>query len=171
MSDHKLDVALQRRATLFAANHTDTFRLLNRAADDFPSLAVDKFNDVLIAHAYDNAPPATAMLPALAERVNARAVYVKHRPAEASKLSAAKRQHLAPPIPLWGEVIDETIATENGLRHLIRPGAGLSVGLFLDMRELRAWVRAHATEKMVLNCFAYTCGFGVAALAGGAARA
>ncbi|MGQ0602769.1 MAG: class I SAM-dependent methyltransferase, partial [Anaerolineales bacterium] len=42
---------------------------------------------------------------------------------------------------------------------------------FLDMRELRAWVRAHATEKMVLNCFAYTCGFGVAALAGGAARA
>jgi 23S rRNA (cytosine1962-C5)-methyltransferase len=66
--------------------------------------------------------------------------------------------------------VDELVAHENGLPYLIRPGAGLSVGLFLDMRETRAWVRAHAAGRTVLNCFAYTCGFGVAAAMGGAAR-
>ena len=38
------------------------------------------------------------------------------------------------------------------------------------MRETRARVRAWAAGKRVLNCFAYTCGFGVAATAGGATR-
>jgi 23S rRNA (cytosine1962-C5)-methyltransferase len=66
--------------------------------------------------------------------------------------------------------VDELVVLENGLRFLIRPGAGLSVGLFLDMRETRAWVRARAAGRTVLNLFAYTCGFGVAAAAGGAAR-
>jgi 23S rRNA (cytosine1962-C5)-methyltransferase len=60
---------------------------------------------------------------------------------------------------------------ENGMRFLIRPGEGLSTGLFLDMRQARAWVRHHAHGLTVLNCFAYTCGFGLAAWLGGAARA
>jgi 23S rRNA (cytosine1962-C5)-methyltransferase len=38
------------------------------------------------------------------------------------------------------------------------------------MREARAWLRAEAAGRTVLNCFAYTCAFGVAALLGGAAR-
>ena len=38
------------------------------------------------------------------------------------------------------------------------------------MREGRARVRAWAAGRRVLNTFAYTCGFGVAATAGGATR-
>jgi 23S rRNA (cytosine1962-C5)-methyltransferase len=56
------------------------------------------------------------------------------------------------------------------LRFLIRPGDGLNTGLFLDMRETRAWVRSQSAGRTMLNCFAYTCAFGVAARAGGAAR-
>ena len=41
-------------------------------------------------------------------------------------------------------------------------------GLFLDMRYGRDWVRANAEGKRVLNLFAYTCGFSVAAIEGGA---
>jgi 23S rRNA (cytosine1962-C5)-methyltransferase len=47
----------------------------------------------------------------------------------------------------------------------------LSTGLFLDMREARAGVRRLAAGRSLLNCFAYTCAFGVAALAGGATQA
>ena len=39
------------------------------------------------------------------------------------------------------------------------------------MRDTRAWVQAQAAGRTVLNCFAYTCGFGLAAWRGGAARA
>ena len=59
---------------------------------------------------------------------------------------------------------------EAGLTYRIRPAAGLAVGLYLDMREARTWLRAQARGRTVLNCFAYTCGFAVAARAGGAAR-
>lgn len=174
MSSPRLTAALARRASLAASTHTNAYRLLNRAADGFPNLAVDQFADALVAHVYnagERVEPPLKILRTLAEQTHARAVYVKYRPTQASTLSEKERARLTPPTPLVGEPVDEIVASENGLKFLIRPGAGLSVGLFLDMRELRAWVRQHAAGKTVLNCFAYTCGFGVAALAGGAARA
>ena len=39
------------------------------------------------------------------------------------------------------------------------------------MREGRRWAKEESSGKTVLNLFAYTCGFGIAAHAGGAARA
>jgi 23S rRNA (cytosine1962-C5)-methyltransferase len=60
---------------------------------------------------------------------------------------------------------------EQGLAFGIRPGEGLAVGLYLDMREARGWVRSHARGRTLLNCFAYTGAFAIAARAGGAARA
>ena len=69
---------------------------------------------------------------------------------------------------LHGEHIDEWIITENGLRYKVDFGKKQNSGLFLDMRYGRNWVREHAQGKRVLNLFAYTCGFSVAAIEGGA---
>ena len=69
-----------------------------------------------------------------------------------------------------GPQVSGFLAREEGLNYLIRSTGGLSSGLFADMREGRGRVRAWAQGKTVLNTFAYTCGFGVAALAGGAER-
>lgn len=57
---------------------------------------------------------------------------------------------------------------ENGLKFQLDIGRNQNFGLFLDMRLGRDWVREHAAHKNVLNLFAYTCGFSVAAIAGGA---
>ncbi|GGK60836.1 class I SAM-dependent methyltransferase [Amphritea balenae] len=57
---------------------------------------------------------------------------------------------------------------ELGLSYNVRPLRNQNSGLFLDMREGRRWVKDHSTNKRVLNLFAYTCGFSVAAIAGGA---
>lgn len=172
MTQPRLDAALARRAPLFRAPHTNAFRLLHRAADGFPTLAVDRFADVLVAHLYEGASAEAArpILSRLASGTRARAVYVKHRPRQASVVTEPERADLAPTAPLIGEAVEALTVLENGLSYLIRPAAGLSVGLFLDMREVRAWVRRHAAGKMVLNCFAYTCGFGVAATKGEASR-
>lgn len=56
---------------------------------------------------------------------------------------------------------------EAGLRFELR-FVTQNNGLFLDAAPARAWVRAQARGLRVLNLFAYTCGFSVAALAGGA---
>ena len=61
----------------------------------------------------------------------------------------------------------QTTAAENGFRFGIDFGAGYSVGLFIDQRENRRFVRESKPHR-VLNCFAYTCSFSVAAASGGA---
>ena len=67
-----------------------------------------------------------------------------------------------------GEVSDTLVVEEAGLRYQVRPLQNQNAGLFLDMRPGRAWVREHAAGARVLNLFAYTCAFSVAAIAGGA---
>ena len=56
----------------------------------------------------------------------------------------------------------QTVATERSLRYGIDFAAGYSVGLFVDQRENRRFVRQVA-PKNLLNCFSYTCSFSVAA--------
>ncbi|MDO9623280.1 MAG: class I SAM-dependent methyltransferase [Pseudomonas sp.] len=69
---------------------------------------------------------------------------------------------------LLGEVRDEWLIGEHGLHFKLDLGKKQNTGLFLDMRYGRRWVQAQAEGKRVLNLFAYTCGFSVAAIAGGA---
>lgn len=169
-----LETAWARRAPLHNDPYTNAYRLLNAQADGFPNLTVDCFGAVLVAHVYEARPPLRPPLAALRPLLTwtqASAAYVKYRPVQANTLSEAERAQLAPAVPALGAPLEETLIRENGLTFAIRPGAGLSVGLFLDMRDLRRWVRDQAAGKTVFNGFAYTCGFGVAALAGGATRA
>ncbi|CAM3910295.1 class I SAM-dependent methyltransferase [Shewanella aquimarina] len=69
---------------------------------------------------------------------------------------------------LYGEVPEPHIVSENGARFQVHLLRGQNHGLFLDMRAGRAWVKANAAQANVLNLFAYTCGFSVMALQGGA---
>src|SRR5438045_4258874 len=59
-----------------------------------------------------------------------------------------------------------TVVMERGLRFEIDFSGGYSVGLFIDQRENRSFVRKRAPKRM-LNCFAYTCSFSVEAAIGG----
>ena len=63
------------------------------------------------------------------------------------------------------------MVTEDGARFRVHVLTGQNHGLFLDMAEGRRWVRQLAGRQprlKVLNLFAYTCAFSVAALQGGA---
>ena len=77
-----------------------------------------------------------------------------------------------------GSVPDPHTVTESGARYRVHVLRGQNHGLFLDMAEGRRWVRDFAAAfkareecgARVLNLFAYTCAFSVAALQGGAAQ-
>ena len=77
-------------------------------------------------------------------------------------------EKFAPTEALLGEATDRTVVTEHGLSYHIELGKAQNSGLFLDMANGRHWVYEQATNKNVLNLFAYTCAFSVAAIAGGA---
>lgn len=71
---------------------------------------------------------------------------------------------------LLGEPVESCTITEEGLRYQVDLGSKQNNGLFLDMRYGRNWVRDNARGSNVLNLFAYTCGFSVAAIEGGAEK-
>jgi 23S rRNA (cytosine1962-C5)-methyltransferase len=60
-----------------------------------------------------------------------------------------------------------TVVAERGLQFALDFGAGYSAGLFVDQRANRSYVRRAKPERL-LNCFAYTCTFSVAAAMEGA---
>lgn len=59
---------------------------------------------------------------------------------------------------------------ENSLHLEFRNESGLSCGLFLDQRDNRQWLKDISRDKRVLNLFAYTGAFSVAAALGGAQK-
>jgi 23S rRNA (cytosine1962-C5)-methyltransferase len=167
-----LQRAFARRSVLLADGRTTAVRAVNSRGDGLPDVTVDWFDGVAVLSLYRAIPSAEerALAEALVSGVGARSVYLKRRPREARVVAQAAREHLAPPLPLAGEHVPELLVKENGLSFRVRPSDGLAVGLYLDMRDAREWLRAHVAGKTVLNCFAYTCAFGVCAHAGGAAR-
>jgi len=62
----------------------------------------------------------------------------------------------------------QTIVEENGINFEVNLNDGLNCGLFLDMRRNRWLISQACRGKKVLNCFAYTCSFGVYARHAGA---
>jgi 23S rRNA (cytosine1962-C5)-methyltransferase len=69
-----------------------------------------------------------------------------------------------------GSVPDPHVVTEHGVQFVVRLLHAQNHGIFLDMANGREWVQKNAKQQKptVLNLFAYTCGFSLAALAGGA---
>lgn len=67
-----------------------------------------------------------------------------------------------------GSVPEPHTVQEQGARYRVHVLRGQNHGLFLDMAAGRQWLREQAAGQRVLNLFAYTCAFSVAALQGGA---
>ncbi|WP_395027069.1 class I SAM-dependent methyltransferase [Comamonas odontotermitis] len=75
-----------------------------------------------------------------------------------------------------GSLPDPHTVAEDGARYLVHVLRGQNHGLFLDMAAGRRWVRQYIARQpdpgscKVLNLFAYTCAFSVAALQAGAGQ-
>ena len=62
------------------------------------------------------------------------------------------------------------VIEEHGLRLEVDIEGGHKTGFYLDQRENRRLVRELSAGRSVLNCFCYTGGFSLQALAGGASQ-
>jgi 23S rRNA (cytosine1962-C5)-methyltransferase len=149
---------------------TDGLRLANGGADGLPGVAVDLYGEHLVVSL--SSPEAEAAREAIldaAMRLEPKGVYLKVRPKDSSRVVDTRREELAPREPVRGEAAPEAFTVhELGLPFEVRLGDGLSTGVFLDQRENRRRVREMARGLRVLNLFAYTAPFTVAAVAGGA---
>lgn len=76
--------------------------------------------------------------------------------------------HGSPSTVVAGELPQECYAIENSLKYKLNFLNSQNIGFFPDMKEGRSFVRNNAKGKNVLNLFAYTCPFSVAAMEGSA---
>ncbi|HMQ16306.1 MAG TPA: class I SAM-dependent methyltransferase [Phycisphaerae bacterium] len=166
--------ALRRRADLLP--RLAALRLVNDRGDGLEGLVIERLGPVLIAQLHEGRLCAGAetlrpVCERLAAQLGASAVYRKTFPRDRSRALARLEAQLTDPAPWIGAAArPEIVIDEDGLRLIVRPYDGYSTGLFLEHRDNRALVRRRAAGRRVLNLFAYTCGFSVAALAGGAAE-
>ncbi len=167
--ENKLDCA---RLLRYHARLEDTtaHRWLNGEGDGLPGITVDRYGDYLMVQLYTPAWDAhlDKLTPALQRIFNPRGIYRKLRPQETRALEARKKNKeysrliagSAAPVPL--EVV------ENGLNYLVDLREGLNTGLFPDQRRNRQELMTRVAGKRVLNLFAFTGAFSVAAAAAGA---
>ncbi|GMU38102.1 MAG: hypothetical protein AMXMBFR22_22930 [Phycisphaerae bacterium] len=170
------DKALARRIECLLDDTTDAFRVLSGDAEGLPGVNVDKFGDVMVIHLLDgrntpNRATRVALARLLHRTFDVAAVYQKIAPKDRSHLLAEEAEALVTDRPLAGRPTDPIVRVqERGLCFETHPLDPLAVGIYLDHRENRARVRELAAGQRVLNLFAYTCGFSVAAAAGDAAE-
>jgi 23S rRNA (cytosine1962-C5)-methyltransferase len=145
---------------------TNAQRLVNGEGDGLPGLVVDRYADVLVLQVatlgMEKLKP--AILDQLINALKPRAIYEKSDLPTRGEEGLADFEGL-----LHGEAIERVEIAESGLRFGVEIQGSQKTGFYLDLRESRSLVRALADGRRVLNCFCYTGGFSVAALAGGAA--
>ena len=168
----RIRAAARRRGALIASSHTNAYRVFHAEADGVPGVTVDWFDGVAVCSLYSHWDESAERewVAALAGELEVRAVYLKRRPRQASRIAPRQIPSLAPEEPAFGQRVNEQTVVESDLRFRIRPAEGLAVGLYLDTRDTRRWLYLEARSRTVLNCFAYTCAFDVYARAGGAKR-
>jgi 23S rRNA (cytosine1962-C5)-methyltransferase len=169
----RIEAAVAMRARLPIAS--DGVRLVHGEADRLPGLVVDRYGDTLSAQflsaGAERWKPAIA--DALLQATGAARLY------ERSDTSARQREGLAPASG-WLRPARSDEATSTGVtirehdwRFALDVASGHKTGFYLDQRDNRklfADTVRHFGFGRILNCYCYTGGFSVAALAGGAAH-
>jgi 23S rRNA (cytosine1962-C5)-methyltransferase len=164
----RLAAAVTRRRADPLLAGTDAVRLVNAEGDGLPGLVVDRYADVLVVR-----PSTSGML----QRIEALAATLREATGAAVALLRPDAVSLrrvgvgAGEALLWGAPPETPVTiAERGRCYRVDVQRGQKTGFYLDQRDARDLVVALAAGRRVLDAFAYTGGFAVAALQGGAAH-
>jgi 23S rRNA (cytosine1962-C5)-methyltransferase len=149
---------------------SDGMRLVHGESDGLPGLVVDRYGDTLVAQflAAGTERWKKVIADALLQATGLSKLY------ERSDANARSLEGLEPAAGwLRGDGPTELAIQEHGWRFGVDIAGGHKTGFYLDQRDSRRLFAAYTGRlrfQRVLNCYCYTGGFTVAALAGGAAH-
>lgn len=150
---------------------TSAYRLVHGENDGLPGLRIDWWDHAatVVLDSPALAPLLDDVLDWLEDRRQPRAVFLCYRPdpRDTRDFSAVTP---APGLVRGHALPAEVRVTERDIAFLVRPWEGPDVGLYTDMRGVRRWLEPHWGGTAVLNTFAYTAAFSVAAAMGGASE-
>lgn len=156
--------ARRRGLGLLGNSETNGFRLVHAEGDALPGLVVDVFASTYVLQFQSRGMLRLreAIVASLKDICGDALACIYQKSFE---LSEEKKE--IPGEYLFGQP-GERRFLENGLSFNVDWEHGQKTGFFLDQRDSRALLKKYAKGRSLLNCFSYTGGFSVAALAGGA---
>ena len=162
----RLEKAIVSRHELKKRLHLSGCRLVNAESDGLPGLIIDQYDRFLVCqfltvgvHAWKD-----IIVEQLQDLVAPDGIF------ERSDSPVLDKEGLTRTVGrLAGQEPPETIEIREGnYRYRVDVRNGHKTGFYLDQRDNRRQVGHYAADGDVLNCFCYTGGFGVAAMAAGA---
>jgi 23S rRNA (cytosine1962-C5)-methyltransferase len=162
----KIKSSLQARNIWSIEAGTNALRLVHAESDGLPGLIVDRYDEVLVLQSLTAGSEfwKETLADLLLDATGLRTIY------ERSDADVRELEGLPSIVgPLRGPTPASRLAIrEFGLKFIVDIEHGHKTGFYLDQRNNRQQVRLLARGRDVLNCFCYSGGFGVYALAGGA---
>ena len=164
----RIAAAVARREALPELRGQDGVRLIHAESDGLPGVIADRYGDTVVVQLTSAGADKwrQAIVAGLVKATGCARVY------ERSDSEVRALEGLQPTTGwLYGEAPAEPLAiVENGVRLAVDIAGGHKTGFYLDQRENRRLLGELAAGKDILNCFCYTGGFSLQALAGGAAN-
>jgi 23S rRNA (cytosine1962-C5)-methyltransferase len=170
----KIKAAIEVRQRLQVESHTNAYRLIHAESDGIPGLIVDRYDDVLVLQSLTAGSEfwKETIADLLIEETGIQNIY-ERSDADVRELEGLK--------PVTGVLRGANYDTstrlstslritiyEHGLKFRVDLEHGHKTGFYLDQRHNRHRVGEFAKDRDVLNCFCYTGGFSIHALANGA---
>jgi 23S rRNA (cytosine1962-C5)-methyltransferase len=164
--ERRIAAALAFRRAEIPSETTDALRLVHGESDGLPGLVADRYADTLVVQLASAGCERwrETLIEILRAQSGCARVYERSdtegRELEGFAASAGLIAGAAADRPL--EIV------EHAIRYEVDAAAGQKTGFYLDQRDNRRRVGLLAAGREMLNCFSYTGGFALSALAGGA---
>ena len=158
--------AIELRQRLQVEGQGNAYRLIHGESDGIPGLVIDRYGDVLVMQSTTAGSEywKETFADLLVEETGIQNIY------ERSDVDVRKLEGLAPITGiLRGTLLSTTFPiTEYNIKFKVDIEHGHKTGFYLDQRANRHRIGELSKDKDVLNCFCYTGGFSIHALANGA---
>ncbi|NMG33853.1 23S rRNA (cytosine(1962)-C(5))-methyltransferase RlmI [Azoarcus sp. TTM-91] len=161
----RVAASVARRASHPQLEGNDGLRLIHGESDGLPGVIADRYGPVVVLQLTSAGGEKwrDALVAGLVQATGCSTVY------ERSDSDVRGLEGLEPRAGcVYGELPEDLQITEHGVRMAVDVVGGHKTGFYLDQRDNRWLTGRFARDREVLNCFCYTGGFSLQALAGGA---
>jgi 23S rRNA (cytosine1962-C5)-methyltransferase len=156
------------RLSLNVDKFTNAYRILNAEADGIPGLIVDKYGDYLVCQFLSAGAEfwRSEIIEILITLLDPAGIFERSDADSRTKEGFEKKSGII----FGNDPPSELLIIENEMKYNVDIKSGHKTGFYLDQRENRRKIKDYSQGKDVLNCFSYTGGFGITALANGATK-
>ena len=161
----RVKAACDYRRFVMSRPGTDSCRLIYGEADRLPGVIADRFGDVIVLQvlALGMEKYTQVIADALVVCEQPKCLLLQNDDAIRRKEGMECFTKV-----LHGQLPEETIIHENGVKLSVDVKGGQKTGYFLDQKDNHLFVRQFCRDARVLDCFSYIGGFALNAVAGGA---